>query len=136
MTVEGGGPAHPHANIGVAELNSQHRMDGSPDAATPAIAHGEQIAYKSGDVFGIAVDYDAGVMYVRVNGQWITGEPGSGRGKRFRVGRERAAYLFATGGGRGGGERTGSVSWRANFGASRFSQPLPKGYASYDGSQR
>lgn len=136
LQVEGGGPAQPHANVGVGELDSRGQLDHSFDALTPAIAHGEQNVYRNGDVFGVAIDYDAGVMYVRVNGQWITGEPGTGRGKRFRVGRERAAYLYATGGGRGGGERRGAVAWTANFGANHFSQPLPKGYASYDGGQR
>ena len=136
MSVEGGGAAQPHANIGVAELDPGGGIGSSFEAQTAAILHGEQRLFKHGDAFGIAVDYDAGVLYTRVNGQWLNGEPGSGQGRRFRAGRERAAYLFATGGGRGGGEKTGMVSWQANFGATPFRYPLPRGYLSYDGSQR
>ncbi len=136
LSVEGGGSAKPHANVGVAELEPRGGMASSSSGQTPAIAHGEQSVYRHGDVFGVAVDYDAGLMHVRVNGQWITGEPGSGQGKRFRTGRERAAYLFATGGGRSGGDQQGSVSWQVNFGASPFRDRLPKGFVSYDGTQR
>jgi hypothetical protein len=133
--VQGGGAAKPHANLGVAEVDARGQMDSSIHAQTPAIEHGEQAGYRDQDVFGIAVDYDTGTMHVRVNGRWLTGQPANGPGKRFKVGRERAAYVMATGGGNGGDREAGAVSWRVNFGASRFRDPLPAGFVSYDGSQ-
>ena len=134
--VVGGSVVNPHANVGVAEIDPRGEMEISLETPTSAFEHEDQNVYRHGDVFGIAIDYDAGVMYVRVNGQWITGQPGSGTGKRFRVGRERVAYVWATRGDNSRSEANHSLSWQVNFGASPFRDPLPQGFVSYDGSRR
>jgi hypothetical protein len=71
------------------------------------------------------------MVYFRVNGGWVNGEPGSGKGQRLRTRRTHVGYFFATGGGPGG-----PIGWRANFGGSAFRHPLPNGYVSWDGKQR
>jgi len=135
LSVESGGAAQPPANVGIGELAPRGGIDVFGHGSTPAIANGEQRLYKDGDVFGIAIDYDVGMMYTRVNGEWITGPPDIGKGRSFRVGRERAPFLRTASIDRGAGKRA-AISWQANFGATPFRHPLPNGYSSYDGSQR
>lgn len=127
LLVEGGLRAQPHANVGVAEMTAGGAID--MESLVPIITHGEQKAYKDGDVFGIAMDLDAGRLYVRVNGAWVTGDPESGNGRALKKGHEYAAYFFASG---GEGNR-GAASWRANFGAAPFAHSVPQGYVAYDG---
>jgi hypothetical protein len=130
-----GGPAASHANVGVGEVDPEGRLFDMAATVTSAVPYGRLHTYARGDVVGIAADYDAGLLYARINGRWITGEPGSRTGLPFRTGRERAAYALATDG-KAEGERAASVSWQVNFGASSFRDPVPAGYTSYDGNQR
>lgn len=117
--------SRPHANMGLAETTSDGGIDHSPDRAMSAIRFGEQVLYKDGDVFGYAADLAAGMAYVHVNGQWITGPPGSGRGLQLKKNREYAALFLATGG-------PGGTSWQANLGRSAFKFAPPEGYEPYD----
>jgi len=133
ILVDGGLSAEAHANIGIGNARPDGSLDEDRSDGTIAmIPHGEQRLYKNGDVFGVAVDFDAGIAYFRVNGQWVGGAPDSGTGQRFKTGRERLAYFYATGGDRG----RGLTGWRANFGSAPFRHPVPKGYVSWDGAQR
>lgn len=132
LSVAGGGYASSHANIGIGSATPEGALAlGVPASSVPLIPSGHQRLYRDGDVFGVAVDFDAGLAYFRVNGGWVTGEPGSGKGERLVTGRTYVAYFFATGGG-----RSGQVGWRANFGGSAFRHPPPKGYVSWDGARR
>jgi len=132
LSVAGGGYASSHANIGIGSATPEGAL--ALDGRAPGVAlipSGHQRLYRDGDVFGVAVDFDAGLAYFRVNGGWVTGEPGSGKGERLLTGRAHVAYFFSTGGG-----RSGQVDWRANFGGSAFRHPPPKGYVSWDGARR
>ncbi|MCI0420473.1 MAG: hypothetical protein L0312_14820, partial [Acidobacteria bacterium] len=77
---------------------------------------------------GIAADLDNGHMYLRNNGRWVDGEPGTGSGTPL------ARLLYR-----------GSVSsnvvlaplmqrglLQVNFGADTFLYPLPAGYLPFD----
>ena len=135
MAVAGALTSEPHANVGLAQ--SRHGSNSGPNFSDgiAVISHGQQKLYKNGDVFGIAVDFDAGIMYIRMNGQWITGEPGSGNGRAIKKGREYVPYFFASAIG-SGDNRLGETSWTVNFGGSAFKQPVPSGFVSYDNSQK
>lgn len=135
MAVTGGLVSEPHANIGVALARSGGGMLDESQGRYAVIAHGQQKIHRNGDIFGLALDLDAGLAYVRINGEWVTGEPGSGNGRTLKKGREYVPYFYASAIG-SGAERLGQTSWVANFGASGFRHPLPKGYSSYDGRQK
>jgi|GEM_PF-2231531 len=134
MKVQGALVSQPHANVGIALSGGGRSRDGISEQF-PVIDDGSQKLYKNGDVFGLALDLDGGIMYVRINGEWITGEPSSGNGRAFKKGREYVPYFFASGIS-DGNKHIGDTSWTANFGASAFKYPIPKGYASYDGRQK
>jgi hypothetical protein len=135
MTLIGGLVSEPHANVGLALARSNGGILDESQDGYAVIGHGQQKIHRNGDVFGLALDLDAGLVYVRVNGEWITGEPGSGNGRALKKGREYVPYFYASAIG-SGDKRTGQTSWTANFGASAFRHPLPKGYSSYDGKQK
>ncbi|MBK9447239.1 MAG: hypothetical protein IPO00_14865 [Betaproteobacteria bacterium] len=135
MAVTGGLVSEPHANIGVALAKSGGGMLDDTQGNYAVIPHGQQKIYRNGDNFGLALDLDAGMAYVRINGDWVTGAPGSGNGRALKKGREYVPYFYASAIG-SGAERLGQTSWVTNFGASSFRHPLPKGYSSYDGRQK
>lgn len=135
MAVTGGLVSEPHANIGVALAKSGGGMLDDSLGNYAVIPHGQQKIYRNGDNFGLALDLDAGMAYLRINGDWVTGEPGSGNGRALKKGREYVPYFYASAIG-SGAERLGQTSWVTNFGASSFRHPLPKGYSSYDGRQK
>lgn len=74
---------------------------------------------------GIALDMDAGKIYVRIDGRWIVGEPGSSGGENIHLGQEYRcgvettallAPLLASG------------SVEINYGKTSFAYLLPAGY--------
>lgn len=134
MALTGGLVSEPHANVGVALARSSGGILNDSQDGYPVIGHGQQKIHRNGDIFGLALDLDTGIIYVRINGEWITGEPGSGNGRILKKGREYVPYFYASAIG-SGDKRSGQTSWTANFGASPFRHPLPKGYSSYDGKQ-
>jgi uncharacterized protein YecT (DUF1311 family) len=74
---------------------------------------------------GIALDLDAGKIYVRIDGRWIVGEPGSSSGEdiklgqQYRCGVETTALLAPL-------LANGSVE--INYGKTSFVYLLPAGY--------
>lgn len=79
--------------------------------------------------YGIAVDLDYGKLYVRNNGTWTNGNPGSSQGLDVRTGRETTAMI------------TSSVALDeflnqklviVNFGKSPFEYALPDGYRPFE----
>lgn len=78
---------------------------------------------KDGDLIGIALDMDEQVLYWHLNGEWMTGRPGSGIGEPMvDAGQE---YFIAV------SVQNKSEAWRVNFGASPFRFPAPEGYLAY-----
>lgn len=82
--------------------------------------------YKDGDVFGVAIDYDERVAYFRVNGKWVSGEPGSNGGLKLPSRGELFAAVSVA---------SGREAWTANFGAVPFKSPPPPGYLPYAAPQ-
>jgi len=82
---------------------------------------------------GIALDLDAGKVYVRIDGRWIVGEPGSSGGEDIRLGQQYRcgvettallAPLLANG------------SLVLNYGKAAFVYVLPAGYRPFsDGGE-
>lgn len=107
--------------------NLSHVMPGTP---TMAFKRGDDIVHS--DVIGIAIDMDAGMVYFSRNGTWLNGQPGTDggtpleRGKQYRV----TAVVSAS------SSSSGTDSWTANFGKTKFRNAMPRGYRSYDGKQR
>jgi hypothetical protein len=126
LDVAGQGGAGRYTNIGIGAAQPGGALEENPRALVPMINEGEELLYRNGDVFGVAVDLDSGRACHRVNEKWITGEPGSGSGIKFRPGRQRLAYFQATNG----------AGWTVNFGATPFRGARPAGFSSWDGSQR
>jgi hypothetical protein len=78
---------------------------------------------KDGDVIGIALDMDAQVLYWHLNGQWMTGRPGSGIGEpMIDTGQE---YFIAV------SVQDKAEGWRINFGATPFRYPPPDEFPPY-----
>lgn len=135
LRVTGSLTAHSYTNIGVC-FATEKGVDMSVRRETMALGDNEERLYKDGDVFGIAVDYDNQVLYYRVNGRWMTGEPGSGSGKRLKTGVEYRACVLTAGTTSSGverGERQSDSTWEVNFGNKAFAFPLPKGFRPYQG---
>jgi hypothetical protein len=82
---------------------------------------------------GIALDLNAGKVYVLVDGRWTDGEPGTSGGltvklgETYRCGVETTALLKPL-------LDNGSI--RINYGAKPFTYPMPEGYRPFiDGGQ-
>lgn len=137
LRVTGSLTAHGYANIGLC-LATEKGVDMSARREVLALADDEQKLYKDGDVFGVAADFDDQLLYFRVNGKWITGEPGSKNGKRLRKGTEYRACVLTSGTTSGDVERGGRQSdstWEVNFGTKPFAHPVPAGYRPFQGGQ-
>lgn len=78
---------------------------------------------KDGDLIGIALDMDEQVLYWHLNGQWMTGRPGSGVGEPMIDSGEE--YFIAV------SVQDKAESWRVNFGANPFRFPAPDGFPAY-----
>ena len=72
------------------------------------------------------------MAYFSRNGTWLNAQPGAAggtpleRGKQYRI----TAVLSAS------SSSSGTDSWTANFGKTKFRHAMPRGYKSYDGKQR
>lgn len=135
IRVAGALVAHTHANIGLC-LANERAMALPPSRQVLLIRHGEQKLYQDGTVFGVAADLDQHQLYYHVNGNWITGPPGSGRGKPLEAGKMyRACFLTAgtTSSEVKGGVEPSDTTWEVNLGEQPFIQKLPPGYYPYQG---
>src|SRR5690606_33223427 len=95
LRVTGSLAAHTHAHVGLCEAREE-RIEHSADRAR-VLRHGEQRLYQDGDVFGLAADFERGRLYVRVNGRWLQGEPGSAGGIPLEKDKAYRACAFAAG---------------------------------------
>jgi hypothetical protein len=131
LRVTGSLAAHTHANVGLC-VARQDGIERSREGAR-ALRHGEQRLYEDGDVFGLAVDFDRRRLYVRVNGRWLQGAPGSDGGIPLEQDKEYRPCAFAA------GTTTGDVrdraraqsdsTWEFNFGGAPFRAAPPPGHA-------
>jgi len=80
---------------------------------------------KDGDVISLALDLDSLVLYWRLNGQWMTGRPGTGLGEPMLYPNDE--YFIAV------SVQDKAEAWRINFGATPFRFPPPDGFPSYGG---
>ena len=78
-------------------------------------------AIVSGDVFGFAVDIDAGKVWTSKNGVWV-GDPVAGTGEMYEA-TFRPIYPAV-------GAPDTNITWTANFGDSAFTYAVPAGYNS------
>lgn len=76
--------------------------------------------FKSGDIIGVAMDFDNHKLYFSRNGTWLNGNPNSDNGLSLLP---NEGYSFAL--------ATLKSSLQVNFGATTFKYPLPAGYQSY-----
>jgi hypothetical protein len=76
-----------------------------------------------GDLIGFALDMDERVLYWHVNGNWMTGRPGSGIGEPMIDAGEE--YFIAV------SVQNPTEAWRVNFGATPFRFPPPQGFPAY-----
>ena len=82
---------------------------------------------KHGDVISLALDLDSLVLYWRLNGQWMTGRPGTGLGEPMLYPNDE--YFIAV------SVQDKAEAWRINFGATPFRYPPPDGFPSYGGQR-
>lgn len=137
MKVAGSLAAHTHSNIGLCLVRGNTVDVPSPGGST-VISHGEQKLYKEGDVFGIAADFDQHRLYFRVNGKWLSGQPGSGNGFRLEQGKEYRACVLAAGTVSSEvkqGIPRSDTTWEINFGETPFYSPIPAGFAPFRGGK-
>lgn len=80
--------------------------------------------YATGDVVGMAIDFDLGLAYFSKNGQWLNGNPGAGGGLSFSLVPGTGTYYPYF------GISEGDVL-TANFGDSPFAFAAPEGYAAF-----
>lgn len=136
LRVTGSLAAHTHANVGLCEAREE-RIEHSADRAR-VLRHGEQRLYQDGDVFGLAADFERGRLYVRVNGRWLQGEPGSAGGIPLEKDKAYRACAFAagttTGEVRERGRPRSDSTWELNFGGRPFQAAPPKGFVPLQGS--
>lgn len=137
MRVTGSLSAHTHANVGMCLANKQY-IEYPISGAGMAMLHGEQRLYQDGDVFGFAVDLDRHRMYVRVNGRWVNGEPGSNAGVPLEPDKEYRVCAFAAGTTTGdvqrGGKPQSDTGWELNFGSQPFRTAPPARFMPFQGS--
>lgn len=83
----------------------------------------EKERIKDGDVIGLALDMDEQVLYWHLNGQWMTGRPGSGLGEPMVS--ANGEYFIAV------SVQDKAEAWRVNFGATSFRFNPPSGFPAY-----
>ncbi|MCU7850420.1 MAG: hypothetical protein KZQ89_21070 [Candidatus Thiodiazotropha sp. (ex Lucinoma kastoroae)] len=114
--------AHKNSNIGLC-LSRKNGVKDSSYSDTNLMIQGEQSVRKEGDVFGIAADFNIRRIYYHVNGNWITGKPGSGDGIRLERDKFYRICAYASiNPGEGSRSRT---EWEFSNGAIKYNQNIP-----------
>jgi hypothetical protein len=118
--------AHPETWTNAA-VTSQRSLYSLSTGASPFSFAGSfnKHLIKDGDVISLALDMDSLVMYWRLNGQWMTGRPGTGLGEPMLYPGDE--YFIAV------SVQDKAEAWRINFGATPFHFSPPDGFPSYGG---
>ncbi|WP_029920452.1 lysozyme inhibitor LprI family protein [Nevskia soli] len=83
-------------------------------------------------LFGIAADLDNGKLYLRKNGEWIRGLPGSNQGQDLKLGRDYYA-VFMVSAKKANQQYLDSGAIRPNYGDQPPTEALPDGYLPWRG---
>lgn len=83
-------------------------------------------------LFGIAADLDNGKLYLRKNGEWIRGVPGSNQGQDLKLGRDYYA-VFMVSAKKVNQQYLDSGAIRPNYGDHPPTEALPEGYLPWRG---
>lgn len=87
---------------------------------------GEQSLRKDGDIFGIAADFDNQRIYYHVNGNWMTGKPGSGDG--IKLEKDKFYRVCAYGSIKPGVDVRSRTDWEISNTNFQYSHNIPSGY--------
>jgi len=121
-------------NVGIRSTNNEH---------SGLIPRDGQLAYevkrhlrnvgglRDKDVIGLAMDLTQGHLYVRHNGVWLGGLPGSGA-PIVHITKDRE-YVAAVEVGSPGRDYSKTDTWTGNFGSTPFRHPIPQGFEPYGG---
>lgn len=116
------------AAIFVGVLNTSGGNSGTLIKVRPDVQGLGISLYPADIVIGIAVDLDNGKLYIRENGEWREGVPGSSGGLDLKLGRDYHPVISSS-------VRLNSFLEQKlleiNFGESGFSYSLPDGYSPY-----
>lgn len=82
-----------------------------------------------GDIIGIAVDLNKGLLYANLNGNWKTGQPGTDNGIAIKTGLE---YFAAASCSASSQSQYETDSWTAAFKEYDLQYPVPKGFSAYE----
>ncbi len=104
-----------HSQLGFA-------LDDTSRAINMLLSDGD--LFRSGDIFGVALDVDRSKAFFHVNGEWWTGAPSSELGFSLPVGRRHRAYIGASG--------SEAAAWSVNLGQRPFAFQPPEGFAAFD----
>jgi hypothetical protein len=118
--------AHPDTWTNAA-VTSQRSLYSLSTGAAPFSFAGSSNKHfiKDGDVISLALDMDSRVLYWRLNGQWMTGRPGTGLGEPMLYPNDE--YFIAL------SVQDKAEAWRVNFGATPFRYPPPEAFPPYGG---
>ncbi|MEW8050228.1 MAG: hypothetical protein AB2809_07610 [Candidatus Thiodiazotropha sp.] len=87
---------------------------------------GEQSLRKDGDIFGIAADFDNQRIYYHVNGNWMTGKPGSGDG--IKLEKDKFYRVCAYGSTKPSVDVRSRTDWEISNTNFQYSHNIPSGY--------
>ncbi len=93
------------------------------DANCKTVGITDLLPLKNNSTYGIAVDFDAGKMYVSVDGKWVNSDPKTGK-TNYRFAPDERTY-------RAGGEVDRNTTLTFNFGSKKFKYAKPLGYSAY-----
>lgn len=123
-----GPDTHPETWTNAAVTSKRSLSSLSTGAASVSFAGSfNKRQVKHGDVISVALDMDERVLYWRLNGQWMTGRPGTGLGAPL-VNLGEAYFIAAS-------VQKPHESWQINFGATPFRFPPPDGFPPYGGDR-
>ena len=116
----------------------------------PVISSSQHKLFSNGDFIGIAIDLDKGELSYHVDGEWITGLPGSGKAIVLKSGRDYVLGVSVAASSsmvpkdvytrfhknQVGQEQLKEWAqyhdrWYVNFGEKPFKFPMPKGFKAY-----
>lgn len=113
------------SNIGLCQSRDDVVEDNN-DVTTKVMILGEQSIRKDGDLFGLAADFDNQKLYYHVNGEWMTGKPGSGYG--IQLHKDAFYRICASGQIRPGKGVRAKTDWDFEIKSNLFNKEILPGY--------